>query len=351
MYGMTVRKPAERNPHSDMQIMQITIPARMTVACCLSSLVGILLMAVTGYRLLMALLIILLFICLIDVPLVLRRRMSVETASLIPMLFLCFVYTPVSWFTFDGLLGCTPYLSILFATMIIFTYYRRIQLILLPIYALLLAGLLTYWFVTSPVPKDSVQVINILVAYVVAFSVTVSIAVNVKNKNLEINRHITDLSLHDGLTNLLNRRAVEDVLAGSERAFQAARTDYALVIMDVDRFKSINDLYGHPIGDAVLRTLAQCIRRMIRTEDSAFRYGGDEFLLLLANVDDAASAHILERIEAALRNEHGYAFSITVSAGCAMRSECATVQETLALADRRMYDTKEARRAEVQENS
>lgn len=346
---MDNNRPAVHTVPSDIKIMQMDIPAKMFVACAISSAVGIALMAVTGYPVLMAIFIVLLLVCVIDVPLVMKHVMSVETASLLPMLILCFVYTPLSWFTFDGLLGCTPYLSVLYAIMIVFTYYRNVQRILLPLYSLILAGLIAHWLITSAAKQDSTQVLNILIAYLITYAVTITIAESVKNKNIEINRHITDLSLRDGLTNLLNRRAVDEVLQSTERDFAATGADYALVMMDVDRFKNINDAYGHPIGDAVLQTLAQCIQSLIRAQDYAFRYGGDEFLLVLAKVDDAASARIRERIRAALRDVQGYAFSITVSVGCVLRSECGSVQDALALADKRMYAAKEEAREDEPE--
>lgn len=342
-------KPSEHNRLSDVKILQRDIPGRMFIACCIASVIGIVLMAVTGQYALMAVFIGLFVVCVVDFPLALRQHISVETASLLPMLILCFLYTPLSWFTFDGLLGCTPYLSILFAVMIVFTYYRKIQLVLLPLYSLLLAGLLVHWVITSAAEHDAGQVVNILFAYLISYTIITVIAQGVKSKNIEINRHITDLSLHDSLTGLLNRRAVDELLAGREKEFAATGTDYAVVMMDVDCFKSINDAYGHPIGDAVLQTLAQCIQSMIRSQDYAFRYGGDEFMLVLANVDHAASARIQERIRAALRNVQGYAFSITASVGYVLRSECGCAQEALALADRRMYENKEALRESAQQ--
>ena len=87
---------------SDVRLMQMDIPMKMFVACAISSVIGIVLMAVIGHTVLMAVFIVLFFVCVIDVPLVFKRIMSVETASLIPMLILCFLYTPLSWFTFGG---------------------------------------------------------------------------------------------------------------------------------------------------------------------------------------------------------------------------------------------------------
>lgn len=340
---MDRKDPETSNAPNDVKIMQMNIPARMFIACSLACILGMVLMAATEHYLLMGFFIALLIVCVVDVPLVHRHIMSVETASLIPIVCLCFLYTPLSWFAFDGLMGCTPYLSILFAMMIIFAYYRRIHRLLLPLYSLMLVGLLAHWLLTSAARYDRMQMLNVLIAYVIAYTVTAAIAEGVKIKNIEINQHITNLSLRDGLTDLLNRRAVEEVLQEREQAYAVNRVDYALVMMDVDHFKTINDEYGHPIGDAVLQTLAQCIQRMIRSQDYAFRYGGDEFLLVLTNVDDVVSSQIQSRIGKALRDVHDYAFPITVSVGGVLRSECAGIAAAMALADRRMYESKNAK--------
>lgn len=333
-----------QHKQNDTAIMQLSIPVKMLIACCISCIIGIVLMAVTSHYPLMAVFIGILVIVLIDVPFVLSRKMSIETASLIPMLILCFVYTPISWFTFDGLLGSTPFLSILFSTMIVLTYYKRKQAILLSLYLVLLLGLTIQWFTAWPGSRDSIQVLNILIAYVITLTVILAILENVKRKNMEINRSITDLSLHDCLTGLLNRRAVETVLQDKERQFLIMGTNYAVMMMDVDRFKDINDSFGHPIGDSVLQTLALCIQRMIRSQDYAFRYGGDEFLLVLSNVDDAVTSQIRERIRSSLLSVQGFAFSITISVGSILRSESTSAAEALVVADQRMYQAKEASR-------
>jgi len=337
-----------QHQQNDFAIMQMSIPVKMLIACCLSCITGIILMAATSYYFLMAVFIGILVISLIDVPLVLSKRMSIETASLIPMLILCFVYTPISWYTFDGLLGCTPFLSILFSTMIVLSYYKRKQAVLLSLYGALLIGLTIHWFITWPGQRDSLQVLNILIAYVIALSVIVAIVESVKRKNLEIHQSITNLSLHDSLTNLLNRRAVEGVLQDQENEFSAAGTDYAVMMMDVDRFKAINDRFGHHIGDSVLQTLAQCIQRMIRTQDYAFRYGGDEFLLVLSHVDESITSQVSERIRSSLLCVQGFTFSITVSVGYALRSESASAADAVVLADKRMYQCKEESRERFQ---
>jgi len=256
------------------------------------------------------------------------------------MLLLCFVYTPLSWFTFDGLLGSTPYLSILFATLITLTYYRKIQTALLSSYAALMLGLAIHWLANRPDVRWTPQVINVLAAYIISATLIVRTTEGVKRKNLEINKHITDISMRDELTGMLNRRASKFVLAQVEKAFTEEGIEYAVMMMDLDQFKNINDLYGHHLGDSALKSLTSCVQKSIRTSDFAFRYGGDEFLLLLPNVDEASTRHICSRIETALHELRGYAFPVSVSLGFALRSESPTQTAALELADQRMYSAK-----------
>ena len=326
--------------HSDSVIMQFGTPVKMLIACLISCVLGILLMWITSNYLLMAVFIFILICMSITTPLVLKGKISVETACLIPTLILCFVYTPLSWYAFDGLLGCTPYLSILFFTVIILTYYRKIQAVILALYSGLMAGLTVHWFMTWSGERDLIQVINILIAYVLTVSIILFIAESVKRKNYETTRQITDLSMRDELTGLLNRRAIEQVLQRAESVFAKGGTEYAIVMMDIDRFKSINDIYGHNFGDSALKSLAACIQKNIRAKDYAFRYGGDEFLLVLPSVDQATVTQVCERIMTALREVQGYAFPITISTGHALRSEGTSPTETLNLADQRMYCNK-----------
>jgi len=149
------------------------------------------------------------------------------------------------------------------------------------------------------------QIINILIAYVMTVWLIIFIAESVKRKNYETTRHITDLSMRDELTGLLNRRAIEQVLRKEESFFAKDAVEYAIVMMDIDRFKSINDIYGHNFGDSALKSLAACIQKHIRAKDYAFRFGGDEFLLVLPNVDHATVTQVCERIMTALREVQG----------------------------------------------
>ena len=328
---------------NDSPIMQNSIPVKMLIACFFSCILGIALMAALSHYLLMVVFICITICLCITAPLFAAGKISINTACLAPMLLLCFLYTPLSWFTFDGLLGCTPYLSILYITMITLTYYRRIQIIMLSLYGALMLGLTIYWLITWAGVRDMEQISNILVAYVLTAILNVLIIEGVKRKNLEINKHITDLSLRDDLTGLLNRRAVKQVFNRLDGEFRKEGAEYAVVMMDVDKFKSINDLFGHNLGDSVLKNMAASITKSIRSEDYAFRFGGDEFLLILPHVNKETAHEICERIEVGLQNIQGYAFPLTVSKGCALRSESASSTEVLDLADQLMYESKKSK--------
>ena len=102
---------------SDSPIMQNSIPVKMLIACFFSCILGIILMALLArYVMIVAFVCILICIC-ITTSLFAAGKIGINTACLVPMALLCFVYTPLSWFTFDGLLGCTPYISVLLTAM------------------------------------------------------------------------------------------------------------------------------------------------------------------------------------------------------------------------------------------
>jgi len=100
----------------------------------------------------------------------------------------------------------------------------------------------------------------------------------------------------DGLTGLANRRQSEDALAAELARAERLGGSVAIVLADLDGFKSVNDRYGHPSGDAVLREFAQVLRNSVREIDTAGRWGGEEFVVLLPGTDAAGGAKLAERL-------------------------------------------------------
>ncbi len=127
------------------------------------------------------------------------------------------------------------------------------------------------------------------------------------------------LALTDPLTGLLNRRGLEVELPKLLALARRYRAPISVVMLDIDRFKGVNDTYGHPVGDEVLKRLGQIIGTSVRREDLAVRYGGEEFLLFLYGADRQAAKEVVERIRLRFRSERipPIPHPLTLSAGIA----------------------------------
>jgi len=153
------------------------------------------------------------------------------------------------------------------------------------------------------------------------------------------------LATVDALTGLLNRRAVLDQLAWQLAHARRSKLPLSVVMLDVDRFKSINDSWGHAAGDEVLRGLGRVCHSMVREVDVCGRLGGEEFLLVLPDTDLAGASRMCRRLLRALRwNEvevdTGDVLTVTASVGVASAREGETIEELLARADDAMFAAK-----------
>jgi diguanylate cyclase (GGDEF)-like protein/PAS domain S-box-containing protein len=167
------------------------------------------------------------------------------------------------------------------------------------------------------------------------------------------NRKLRTLATQDGLTGLANRRHFDEVL---ESEFSRARRDVrplGLVLVDVDRFKSFNDQYGHPAGDACLRRVADTIRAALRsTGDVAARYGGEEIGIILPGANVHEAGLVAERIRSAVKamaipHHDGVEGLVTISAGVATQDtahDLACAADLVNAADRALYGAKQAGR-------
>ncbi|MCC7528481.1 MAG: diguanylate cyclase [Candidatus Melainabacteria bacterium] len=156
----------------------------------------------------------------------------------------------------------------------------------------------------------------------------------------------------DGLTTLYNHRTGQEKLAEQLRVAERYQRNVSVVMIDVDHFKSINDNHGHPAGDAVLRSVASVIKNDCRDVDIPVRYGGEEFLLVLPEVNTEGAIVVAERIRRSLLAEivhhEGVEICVTASMGIASFPEHAqNQQQLLDLADKSLYLSKRLGRNQV----
>ncbi len=160
----------------------------------------------------------------------------------------------------------------------------------------------------------------------------------------EAYQRIEELSELDDLTGSFNRRYIMGVLDEEIARAHRSPTPCSVALIDLDWFKRINDTYGHPTGDEVLRTFAITVFANIRPIDKFGRYGGEEFLLLLPDTSGEGAARILDRLRAIIADLDWSAFSpgmqVTISAGVATLKPNETPDIILARADSALYAAK-----------
>ena len=169
-------------------------------------------------------------------------------------------------------------------------------------------------------------------------------------------RLVESLASLDGLTEIANRRRLDQVLEHEWRVSMRAESDISLLLIDVDQFKSYNDIYGHLAGDDCLRRIAKLVSEMVsRPSDLVARYGGEEFAVVLPNTPESGAQKVGERIRGAIQglamphggNPHGV---VTVSIGCATCTPepDANVDVLIEAADSALYRAKAAGRNVVE---
>ncbi len=171
----------------------------------------------------------------------------------------------------------------------------------------------------------------------------------VLHRRMEFDRHILEgaarhgelLATTDDLTGLPNRRPVIAQLEAFEKDGMA---DYAIVLIDIDHFKAVNDEFGHYCGDMMIRHVAQHLRDHFRESDMASRWGGDEFLVLMPTIPRGSLVSVLERLRSSIASmavpcgEHVH--HVTVSVGAAHGIAGETADECIAAADHALYRAK-----------
>jgi len=164
-------------------------------------------------------------------------------------------------------------------------------------------------------------------------------------KRIRLQNELKEQAIHDSLTGLHNRYYLNQVLGREVKRSKRYNHCMAFLMIDVNRFKEINDRYGHQAGDEILKEVASSLREAVRETDIVIRYGGDEFLVILLETDGESGVvkqRIAKNIALCNKKDERLAFPVTLSIGSAYwdPKDHTSVEEILNEADRRMYEDK-----------
>jgi diguanylate cyclase (GGDEF)-like protein/PAS domain S-box-containing protein len=161
-------------------------------------------------------------------------------------------------------------------------------------------------------------------------------------------RELSDAASRDELTGTYNRRGLEIIFTARLNEFKALASPFGLIFIDLDKFKDINDRYGHIVGDQVLAGVSALLKQSLRETDAIGRWGGDEFVVLLQGVSESSLRRVSRKIEKmvtsqAYQTDAGL-IRLGCSAGGAVPQADDSLEKMVARADRKMYSSKATRR-------
>jgi diguanylate cyclase (GGDEF)-like protein len=168
------------------------------------------------------------------------------------------------------------------------------------------------------------------------------------NRSSEVLRR---LAVTDSLTGTFNRRHFMELMAREQRRADRYNTTYAILMIDIDHFKRVNDTYGHQVGDHAIQAMAEACKRTTRPTDIVARYGGEEFIVTLTHTDQPGALQVAERLRQAVADivvptEQG-PLSFTISIGVSSYVKQSAVDQAIGRADQALYRAKQTGRNRV----
>lgn len=171
--------------------------------------------------------------------------------------------------------------------------------------------------------------------------------------NMDLREKLRSLAIRDPLTGLFNRRVLDEILARELARADRAHSRLGVAMIDIDHFKNFNDQFGHKAGDIVLKSVCDQIAKMLRRSDLACRYGGEEIVVLLPDIDIENGVRVCEKLREGVASiELGElvpgASHVTISIGFSLYPDlCSDAADVMPSADRAMYSAKRAGRNRV----
>jgi diguanylate cyclase (GGDEF)-like protein len=210
------------------------------------------------------------------------------------------------------------------------------------------------------VPPEEQRILGVF-AILVAAASAVLIAAYTRRRNVDVeraysshlealSRRLRHLAYRDSLTGLYNHRYFQEELAHEVERAQRYGHHLSVLMLDVDRFKQVNDTYGHLMGDTLLSYVAQLISAKVRSSDVAARYGGDEFAVVLPETDQEKAMAVAEKLRKAISGDQHWQgallgnLGVGISFGVAsLPDDGRTADDLLVCADQRLYSAKRRR--------
>jgi diguanylate cyclase (GGDEF)-like protein len=186
---------------------------------------------------------------------------------------------------------------------------------------------------------------NIILALGLLSMVIIALGLN----GLRLNRLLKNLSQTDALSGLYNRRFMNKGLQDEIMKFKRYKTPFALLLLDIDYFKKINDTFGHDKGDLVIKKISSLMQKHIRSTDICARWGGEEFLILASNSDLSGAIKLANNLKELIENfDFEINHNVTVSIGVSSINESLEQESLLKLVDNALYKAKENGRNRVE---
>jgi len=185
--------------------------------------------------------------------------------------------------------------------------------------------------------ERSIEMIKALASYI-------AIALNNSQKSEELKIKTNELEIiskTDVLTGLYNRRHIMSKIEEESVRYERSERDFSIVLLDIDYFKNINDIYGHDCGDVILVKVTKIMKKLIRKQDVLARWGGEEFLLLLPETNEEGASSLCERVRATVESTNFVynkkKIKLTLTFGIAQYSDNLSVDTTINNADKALY--------------